>query len=330
MDRQKMSFNILRAAHAGLLVTNIRQALEFYVDVLGLEVSTDGLRPGAAHLRTLAVKDACVLSLKYAPKPGVSHIAFRVEREDDLEAIEQRAIASDYAHDWLTISPYHGRGLRIADPNGMPLVFFHELRRDKMLLQQYDKYHGAHPMWLDHFNVFVPDVAAGERWFRDILGFRISERLLTPEGEVFATWLHRKQNVHDIALTNGLGPRVHHIAFWVRDERSILDVCDILAARGMHQQIERGPARHGISNAFFVYLRDPDGNRVELFTGDYPIFDPDNPVITWHTNDPQYATFWGKPAPKSWFEEGMLVRGFGGFFIKPREPNIKTRPPTSD
>ncbi|OGG45433.1 3,4-dihydroxyphenylacetate 2,3-dioxygenase [Candidatus Kaiserbacteria bacterium RIFCSPHIGHO2_01_FULL_50_13] len=327
---QKTSFNILRAAHAGLLVTNLEKALEFYTEVLGLELSADGLLANTAHLRTLAVKDACVLSLEEAEMPGVSHIAFRVGSDADLEALELKAVISNRAHYWMTISPYHGRALRIADPNGMPIVFFHEMERDEMLLQQYDKHHGARPMWLDHFNVFVPDVALSERWFCENLGFRTSERLLTSEDNVFAIWLHRKSNVHDIALTNGRGPRVHHIAFWVRDERSILDACDILAACGMHGQIERGPARHGISNAFFVYLRDPDGNRIELFTGDYPIFDPDNPVITWHTDDPQYATFWGTPAPKSWFEEGMLVKGFDGCFITPRKPSIETRPPTSD
>ena len=28
----------------------------------------------------------------------------------------------------------------------------------------------------------------------------------------------------------------------------------------------RGPGRHGIGNAFFVYFRDPDGHLVELAT----------------------------------------------------------------
>ena len=30
-------------------------------------------------------------------------------------------------------------------------------------------------------------------------------------------------------------------------------------------QIERGPGRHGVSNAFYLYLRDPDGHRVRVF-----------------------------------------------------------------
>ena len=41
--------------------------------------------------------------------------------------------------------------------------------------------------------------------------------------------------------------------------------------------IERGPGRHGVSNAFYLYIRDPDGHRVEIYTQDYYTGDPDNP-----------------------------------------------------
>jgi len=27
--------------------------------------------------------------------------------------------------------------------------------------------------------------------------------------------MHRKGNVHDLAFTNGRGPRLHHLAYWV-------------------------------------------------------------------------------------------------------------------
>ena len=37
----------------------------------------------------------------------------------------------------------------------------------------------------------------------------------------------------------------------------VIRACDALAAAGYADNIERGPARHGISNALFVYVRDP-------------------------------------------------------------------------
>ena len=72
--------------------------------------------------------------------------------------------------------------------------------------------------------------------------------------------------------------------------------------------IERGPGRHGVSNAFFVYLRDPDGHRIELYTGDYYTGDPDHEPIRWSASDARRRTFWGHHVPDSWYEEGSLVR----------------------
>ena len=48
-----------------------------------------------------------------------------------------------------------------------------------------------------------------------------------------------------------------------------------MATSGYLANMERGPGRHGISNAFFLYIRDPDGHRIELFTSDYLTVDPD-------------------------------------------------------
>jgi catechol 2,3-dioxygenase len=106
-----------------------------------------------------------------------------------------------------------------------------------------------------------------------------------------------------------------------------MDCADILAAGGRVGSIERGPGRHGISNAFFLYLRDPDGNRLELYTGDYLSADPDWEPIKWKLNDPQRQTFWGAPAPASWFDEAMSVRSAKtGRFIRPLKPEIVDRP----
>ena len=121
--------------------------------------------------------------------------------------------------------------------------------------------------------------------------------------------MHRKGNVHDIAMTNGLGPRLHHSAFWVSTPLNIIDLLDLLAAKGRISCIERGPGRHGISNAFFLYLRDPDGNRIEIYSSDYQTVDPDHEPIKWDLKDPQRQTLWGAPAPRSWFEEGTCFDG---------------------
>ena len=73
-----------------------------------------------------------------------------------------------------------------------------------------------------------------------------------------------------------------------------------MATSGFLAHMERGRGCHGISNAFFLYVRDPDGHRVELFTSDYLTVDPDLEPIRWSLRDPQRM---GPPGAE------ILVRG---------------------
>ena len=108
---------------------------------------------------------------------------------------------------------------------------------------------------------------------------------------------------------------------WVAGALDILHICDVMATSGYLPNMERGPGRHGISNAFFLYVRDPDGHRIELFTSDYLTVDPDLAPIRWTLRDPQRQTLWGHPAPKSWFEEGTIFTG-----VPARAPALAAQP----
>src|SRR3981081_3754370 len=122
--------------------------------------------------------------------------------------------------------------------------------------------------------------------------------------------MHRKGNVHDLAFTNGAGPRLHHVGMWVGGALGHPHICDVGGTRRELPNRERRPGRHGISNSFFLYVRDPDGHRIELFTSDYLTVDPDLVPIRWTLRDPQRQTLWGHPAPRWWFEEGWMFPGF--------------------
>ncbi len=135
------------------------------------------------------------------------------------------------------------------------------------------------------------------------LGFRVTEDIQDDEGTAYAAWLRRKPTVHDTALTGGAGPRLHHVAFATHEQHNIIAICDKLGALGMSDHIERGPGRHGVSNAFYLYMRDPDGHRVEIYTQDYYTGDPDNPVVTWDVHDNQRRDWWGNPVVPSWYTE---------------------------
>jgi len=135
------------------------------------------------------------------------------------------------------------------------------------LLRRYDLYKDAIRSGSIISNVFAAEVQ-GTVDFYARLGFRLTEYAEEdgPNGRIAAAWLHRKGNVHDFAITNGNGPRLHHFAYWVPTAMNILHLCDVMASSGFLKNIERGPGRHGISNAFFLYIRDPDDHRLELYT----------------------------------------------------------------
>ncbi len=124
--------------------------------------------------------------------------------------------------------------------------------------------------------------------------------------------MFRKQTVHDVAFTGGDGPRVHHLGFFAHESHQVLRICDILGSLGEEARIERGPGRHGVSNAFYVYLRDPDGHRVEIYTSDYFTGDPDHPVLRWSVRDPRRRDFWGHPVIPSWYTEASAVLDLDG------------------
>jgi|SRR5690625_89600 len=304
IERQdKMSVNITRAGRAVLHVTDLEAAKKFYIDALGFfeTESTDD----ALYLRGYEEQDHHSILLKKAEKPAVEVMSYKVYSDDELDKIEQIAKKHDLPYKWVEKGEQHaiGRAIRLQDVSGMPLEFYAEMKKVDSLLQRYDLYRGAHIQRIDHLNCLVSDVQKAYNFYNEVFGFRCSEYTEDDEGQLWAIWTHRKGNVHDQAFMNGDGPLLHHIGFWLPEPAALIHVCDVLASMGMAHTIERGPGRHGLSNAFFLYLRDPDGHRIELYFGDYFTGDGDFEPKRWSVHDKTRQTFWGHEAPDSWFDE---------------------------
>ena len=149
------------------------------------------------------------------------------------------------------------------------------------LMQSFDKFHGGSPQHLDHVQVAASDIQRVFDFYAP-LGFRLTEYTARDgTDELWGIWLARKGNPHDIVFSNGRGPRLHHFAYTVPEVRDLIHACDVAASMGYASRMERGPGRHGIGNALFVYFRDPDGHRIELFNTHYQAIDPDVPPIRW-------------------------------------------------
>ena len=314
-------FDITRLSHVVLTSHDLDASCRFYCDVLGLVLTERD--NDAAYLRGL--EEACHHSLvlrKSADAPVCQAIGFRVLTDADLDIAQEYFARRNIQHRWQD-APYQGRTLRLVDGSGSLIELCATMGTQMRLMQCFDKFHGGSPQRLDHVQVAAADIQAACDFYA-ALGFRLTE-YTAKDGteELWGVWLQRKGNPHDIVFSNGRGPRLHHFAYTVPEVRDLIHACDVAASMGYASRLERGPGRHGIGNALFVYFRDPDGHRIELFNTHYQTIDPEDPPLRWDLTDTRRSQLWGLPATKGWFVEATEFEG-----VEPVEPLLKADPIT--
>ncbi|MBC9937215.1 MULTISPECIES: 3,4-dihydroxyphenylacetate 2,3-dioxygenase [unclassified Leucobacter] len=303
--------DILRCAYMELIVTDLAASRAFYVDVLGLYVTTED--DEAIYLRSTEEFIHHNLVLRKGPLAAVAAFSYRVRAAEDLDKAVAffEELGCEVRRNPEGFVKGIGDSVRVVDPLGFPYEFFFQTEHTERMSWRYDLHVPGELVRLDHFNQITPDVPRAVGYMQN-LGFRVTEDIQDAEGTVYAAWMRRKPTVHDTAMTGGDGPRMHHVCFATHEKHNILAICDKLGALRMSDHIERGPGRHGVSNAFYLYLRDPDGHRVEVYTQDYYTGDPDNPVVTWDVHDNQRRDWWGNPVVPSWYTDGSLVLDLDG------------------
>ena len=138
-----------------------------------------------------------------------------------------------------------------------------------------------------HVGIYVTDIARMEVFYSRFLGFTVTDRgeLDTPRGSVKLVFLSRDPTEHhQIVLATG---RPGEPGFNVINQMSFR-VDSLASLRTLYGSMTEGdartyasevmPASHG--NALSVYVRDPEGNRLELFV--------DTP---WYVNQPLRVPF---------------------------------------
>ena len=214
-------FNIVRASHVSFGSRDIGRTRAFYVDCLGYIVTAE--TPDALYLRAVEERGPHSIRLLKSGEPCVHRLGFKVASEEDLDRaarwFNQRGLPAAFE----TV-PYQGRTLRASDPLGMPLEFYASMDKAECLIRRYAEYRGARIQRIDHINCFTPDVQASYDFYTS-LGFRLTEYTETDgdDPKLWAVWMHRKGNVHDLAFTNGRGPRLHHIGVWTASALDILN-----------------------------------------------------------------------------------------------------------
>lgn len=293
-----MSFTgVMRPGHCSLRVMEMAPALTHYVERMGL-LETGRDAQGRVYLKGWDEHDCFSIVLREADAPGMDFMGFKVHSARDLDRLEADLRAYGVNVERIAAGELTGCGhrIRFEIPSGHHI----ELYADKQRIGNGLGYRNPHP-WpeglrgmqvnrFDHCLLYGPRIPDVADLFTNVLGFDLTERVVTPDEAMIGAFFSCSNKAHDIAFIEHPVPnKFHHASFLLNTWEEVLHAADIM---GMYAiPIDIGPTRHGITRGRTIYFFDPSGNRNEVFCGDYTWY-PDREPITWDTSELGRAIFY--------------------------------------
>lgn len=116
-----------------------------------------------------------------------------------------------------------------------------------------------------HVHLKVANLERALRFWREVLGFEVTQRMGSDAAFLSAGGYHHHIGLNTWESRGGSPPParstgLYHVALRYPDRVALADALRRLRAAGIPLE---GAADHGVSEA--LYLRDPDGNGVELY-----------------------------------------------------------------
>ncbi|MGH2757447.1 MAG: VOC family protein [Actinomycetota bacterium] len=118
---------------------------------------------------------------------------------------------------------------------------------------------------IGHVHLKVSDIARAEKWYQEVLGFEVTTRYGSDASFMSAGGYHHHIGLNTWHSRGGSAPAanttgLYHFAILYPDRPAL--------ARALKRVLESGwpvdgASDHGVSEA--IYLRDPDGNGIELY-----------------------------------------------------------------
>jgi catechol 2,3 dioxygenase len=291
-------------AHLGpveLLTPRAQESLRFFVDVLGME---EHARAGSSvYLRGWGDYQGHSLKLTEAPTSGAGAIGLRAVSQPALERRVAAVEAAGLGEGWTEGDLGRGPSYRFRDPDGHVFELYFEVEPYRppphlrpALKNQPQRYvgRGAAVRRLDHVNVLAADVRANRVFCTDVLGYRLHERIELDDGTEAGAWMSASIAAHELIYTAdayGARGRLHHLAFWVDTREECLRAADLFIEHDV--PIEAAPSKHAIAQGFFLYGYEPGGNRIEVTTGGYFVYDPTFEPVVWTEAERARGQAWG-------------------------------------
>jgi len=298
---------IAHLAHVELLTPKIDESIWFFENLLSMTLVKRDRE--SAYLRAWGEFSVPFsLRLTQSEKPGLGHLAWRADSEEDLSKVAATSNANGSALGWVKGEYGHGRAFRLRTPEGHINEVFWEMEkyvapphlRSKVKARPIRMPNGAiNVRRLDHCTLFASDVKSVREFYEGGLGFKYNEGFMSGRtGYEIGAFLTAHIRDHDVGIIGdrtGAKGRLNHIAYHLENIGTWIEGCDVLVENGIF--IEMGPLRHGVTDSFGLYVIEPGGNRVELFHGGYLNQTPKSdwtPIISdVDKEEGKYGTTWG-------------------------------------
>lgn len=306
---------IAKLGHIALVTPDLEESAWFFRDVIGLrEVDRDENGPdgeATVYLRGVRDWEHHTLSLTRGARAEVDHVGWRTREPEDVAAFADRLEAEGTDVDWLDPGHETGQGeaVRFRIPPGHTFELYFDVEkpqapdevRSRLKNRVYSVGEGGPimPRRIDHVNLHGDDVHATHDWLCDVLGFQLNEYVTDESGERRGGWLSTNPLVHTVAYgedQHGGGRTLHHLAYYLDSLGDLMNAGDVIREHGV--EVEGGPGKHGITQANFMYIRDPGSDhRIELFNGGYQVWDPDWEAIEWDPDEAAVGLTWFGSTP---------------------------------
>jgi catechol 2,3-dioxygenase len=284
-----VSRDLAHLGHVELLTPEPERSLRFFVDGLGME--QEAAEGQSVFLRGYGDYQRYSLKLTEARAAGLGHLAIRAASQEGLERRVAAIEAAGHGIGWIDGDLGHGRAYRCADPDGHVIELYYESERydppphlRPVLRNQPQRYtgRGVGVNRLDHVNLLAADVTPCRLFATDELGYGHYEGIVLDDGTESGAWLSLSIAAHELIYVTdarGLSGRLHHVAMWVDTREEVMRAADVLLEHGV--PIEFAPSKHTISQGYFLYVFEPGGNRIEITSGGYFVYDPDREPLMW-------------------------------------------------